>query len=236
MDIRIYRYYRDLIRLRENGNPALLLKVLHPNESFLADPASRLYVRLRLGGIHFPPNVFYKVFTTMAVTDIGSFAPRDYTDPKSEKWYRRVENNGWRAISFIENAAREPDTLKEWHPSKIIRKQLVEKKKKEAKRKWLQHLYALGALEERGTPQSAAEEAELLAWSTNLNFEAYQQSWMFLATTRVHDNISNIDFGTIANNESVGAYKMDENASRISITRELYTAEKIFPREEGLIK
>ena len=149
MNKKIYQYYKNLIRLREQGDPSLLLKVLHPSESFLADPAAKLYVRLRLGGTSFPPLVYYKVFTKMNITDIGSFAPRDYVTKKPEKGYMRWENNGWRPMSFIEPKNREADAPKEWHADKIVRKQINDKKKKEAKRKWMQHLYSMGAAKEK---------------------------------------------------------------------------------------
>jgi hypothetical protein len=77
---RIYAYFRTLILARQNSNPYLLLRLLNPREgaSLAADPASGLYVRFRLGGAVFPPIVYYKTFSSFAVTDIGSFAPRDY--------------------------------------------------------------------------------------------------------------------------------------------------------------
>jgi hypothetical protein len=123
MDMRIFAYYRDLVRQRERGDPAMLLRVLSPHEAFLADPAAGLHVRFRLGGLSFPPTVYYKIFTHRPITDIGSFAPRDYTKSRDEHiknpmtmndlartqqqnpsgtagWYRRWENNGWRPLSF----------------------------------------------------------------------------------------------------------------------------------------
>ncbi len=119
--MRIYFYYRDLIRFRERGDPAVLLKSINPLEANYADAACGLHVRFRLGGARFPPLIYYKVFTHRPVTDMCSFSPKDYIAAAAAKlkpkerhnkpkngvertedmsgWYKRVENNGWRPIS-----------------------------------------------------------------------------------------------------------------------------------------
>jgi hypothetical protein len=53
---------------RERGDPRELLKSINPREAQLADAASGIHVRFRLGGTVFPPLVFYKIFTHIAVT------------------------------------------------------------------------------------------------------------------------------------------------------------------------
>mmetsp|Transcript_42038 Transcript_42038/g.108196 ORF Transcript_42038/g.108196 Transcript_42038/m.108196 type:complete len:86 (+) Transcript_42038:173-430(+) len=58
---RIFRYYRDLIRFREKGEPGQLLRYINPPEAGLVDGASSVHIRFRLGGYKFPPNVYYKV-------------------------------------------------------------------------------------------------------------------------------------------------------------------------------
>ena len=78
------------------------------------------HVRFRLGGVSFPPTIYYKVFCHGSLLDIGSFAPRDYTDGSAKAqiprhslepgeqlpdishngWYRRQENNNWRPMSM----------------------------------------------------------------------------------------------------------------------------------------
>ena len=60
-NIRIFRYYRDLIRFRLVGEPRELLKTINPSESRLFDAAAGVHVRFRLGGVAFPPTMFYKV-------------------------------------------------------------------------------------------------------------------------------------------------------------------------------
>lgn len=121
---RIYCYFRDLIVQRQNSDPVLLLKNLNPREAPLVDQASGLYVRFRLGGMVFPPIIYYKIYTKQAITDINAFAPRDYVKERNRSkgprfrkktkqeeqkfgseeelrayWYKRWENNGWRPIS-----------------------------------------------------------------------------------------------------------------------------------------
>ena len=49
------------------------------------DSASKCHVRFRLGGLKFPPLIYYKVFVHGAVCDINAFAPRDYNQMKKDK-------------------------------------------------------------------------------------------------------------------------------------------------------
>jgi len=77
-NVRIYRYYKDLINFRHKGNPFELLKTINRSEAHLLDPASKCHVRFRLGGLSFPPLIYYKIFVHGAIVDINAFAPRDY--------------------------------------------------------------------------------------------------------------------------------------------------------------
>ncbi|WIA22348.1 hypothetical protein OEZ85_004660 [Tetradesmus obliquus] len=70
---RIFRYYRDLIRFREAGDPRAMLRCINVREAALVDAAAGLVVRFRLGGSSFPPLVFYKIFTYRPVTGTHSF-------------------------------------------------------------------------------------------------------------------------------------------------------------------
>ena len=81
-NIRIYRYYRDLISFRLVGDPATLLKTICPGEAAMMDAAMGLHVRFRLGGATFPPMMYYKMFLHKPLCDIGAFAPRDYTESR----------------------------------------------------------------------------------------------------------------------------------------------------------
>jgi len=84
---------------RRLGAPAdgrLLLRCINPSEAALVqDRASGAVVRFRLGGSVFPPIVYYKVYLRNPVTDLGSFAPRDYTVGKPDQFYMlRRHNDG----------------------------------------------------------------------------------------------------------------------------------------------
>ena len=83
--MRIFKYYKDLINFRAKGNPYELLRCINRGEAHLLDSASRCHVRFRLGGLKFPPLIYYKIFIHGGVVDIGSFAPRDYCKMKKEK-------------------------------------------------------------------------------------------------------------------------------------------------------
>ena len=87
--VRIYRYYRDLIRFRERGDPAVLLRAVNPREANMSDAACGVHVRFRLGGATFPPLIFYKIYTHRPVTDMCAFSPRDYVAAALEKKSRR---------------------------------------------------------------------------------------------------------------------------------------------------
>jgi len=53
---------------RERGDPKELLRSINPGEAHIADAASGIHVRFRLGGTVFPPLVFYKIYTHRPVT------------------------------------------------------------------------------------------------------------------------------------------------------------------------
>mmetsp|Transcript_12375 Transcript_12375/g.22431 ORF Transcript_12375/g.22431 Transcript_12375/m.22431 type:complete len:417 (+) Transcript_12375:1634-2884(+) len=69
----------DLLRFRNEGDPAQLLRSINPAETHLFDKATKISLRFRFGGTCFPPNIYYKIFTYSSLCDVGAFAPRDYT-------------------------------------------------------------------------------------------------------------------------------------------------------------
>jgi len=76
---RIFRYYRDLLSFRSTGDPARMLRAINPCEASLLDASMGAQVRFRLGGLAFPPTIYYKIFTRKPVCDLGAFSPKDYT-------------------------------------------------------------------------------------------------------------------------------------------------------------
>jgi hypothetical protein len=107
-NVRVYKYFRDLVLHKLRGAPADLLRTIIPRESDLLDKASGIHVRFRLGGRTFPPKIYYKIFTHRALCDVNAFAPRNYcqerrveptslhTKPEST---RNGPNNGTKAKS-----------------------------------------------------------------------------------------------------------------------------------------
>ena len=165
-NVRIYRYYKDLINFRHKGNPFELLKTINRSEAHLLDPASKCHVRFRLGGLSFPPLIYYKIFVHGAIVDINAFAPRDYNQMKKEKkkttinitfdkpekdkhegWYERIENNGWRPINdkiltpFDQVEIETSNKPKPFHFDPKKRKALTEREKRLRKIRWLRKLY-----------------------------------------------------------------------------------------------
>ncbi|GAQ80325.1 hypothetical protein KFL_000510260 [Klebsormidium nitens] len=164
---KVYRYFRDLIRFRERGDPALLLRSINPTEARYAEAAAGLHVRFRLGGDTFPPMVFYKIYTHRPVTDVCSFCPRDYaalsqrrgkrqpgtrkqSGGEEEDWYLRWENNGWRPVAERLLQPVDPVTVRTaavrrpFHYSKLKRREDLEQLARRKKLEWFQQMYKSG--------------------------------------------------------------------------------------------
>jgi len=162
----IFGYFKEVISFREQGDAKLLLRSINPKEANLIDRATQIHIRFRLGGEQFPPQIYYKVYTHGNVTDVCSFAPRDYTAhyqpppivlhnkdkpgqmPRLESregWYRRVENNGWRPVSqklFAEPVQQE--RASEWNHVKLERRQEQHMRRKQRKLQWMRRMYSQG--------------------------------------------------------------------------------------------
>lgn len=102
-DKKVFRYYRDLLSFQNQGDPKEMLRSINPGEVALMDKASGAFVRFRLGGLSFPPTIYYKIFTKTAVCDLGAFAPRTYTGsqaPSQEFLHtNEYDQNGREAVS-----------------------------------------------------------------------------------------------------------------------------------------
>lgn len=188
IDLQVFKYYKDLINFRQQGDPRVMLKCTNPKECELLDQASGVHVRFRLGGVRFPPTIYYKIFSHINVTDVCSFAPRDYTKEKelppqlvhhkdmkgfgveqdvdTTDWYKRVENNGWRPVcdrvlkcSNQDPIAHESGQKKiDYKHCKIQRKKDVEVRKKNKKIEWMKKMYAVGMLQANDTEDEEVRE------------------------------------------------------------------------------
>mmetsp|Transcript_1404 Transcript_1404/g.4775 ORF Transcript_1404/g.4775 Transcript_1404/m.4775 type:complete len:333 (-) Transcript_1404:1160-2158(-) len=166
--IRIFRYYRELVKFRERGDPRILLRSINPIEADLADAACGVHVRFRLGGDSFPPLIFYKVFTHRPIADVCAYSPKDYVNSCSPTpgethnhstgsvpidttgWYKRVENNGWRPVT--ERVLLDVDPVTQHtsarriihHYDASVRKSEKIKRKKQRQREWMMKMYEEG--------------------------------------------------------------------------------------------
>jgi transposase len=157
---RIYCALRDLIlQFRGMGDPYLLLRSILPREAMLLDPAMQVHLRFRLGGVKFPPSIYYKIFTHGAVCDLGAFAPRNYAAERlgvprrPEDMYVREENNGWRPLITRLQPGGDPNHHDEierttskkiatnFHYSRVRRRQDVERQRKQRSIAWMRKLY-----------------------------------------------------------------------------------------------
>lgn len=178
-DVKLYRFYRDLVMFHARGNPSHLLRTINPLEAELLDKAAGSFVRFRLGGETFPPNIYYKIFVHHNVVDMCAYSPRDYTamasrwqvardvnnknprvtdDGGKENWYQRWENNGWRPVSirlfgvtYDAVTAETASKRKGFHHSKLQRQRDLERRKKQRKIEWLQKMYREGSLQTRAS-------------------------------------------------------------------------------------
>ncbi len=50
-DVRVYKFYRDLINFKGEGDPKLMLRCINPAEAKLLDRAAGAHVKFRLGGV-----------------------------------------------------------------------------------------------------------------------------------------------------------------------------------------
>jgi hypothetical protein len=181
LDRRVMRYFAELICFREQGSARALLRSINPREAALLDLACGAHVRFRLGGLEWPPRIYYKIYTHAAVTDICAFAPRDYTRAKQlparklnlhpqrgearraaetrEGWYHRIENNGWRPVqaSLLGEDAIARATggkVVPFLPTRTQRREDVLQRRRARKLDWMRRMYA-----DKGGPAAGAAAA-----------------------------------------------------------------------------
>ncbi|KAM7370087.1 hypothetical protein PAMP_011370 [Pampus punctatissimus] len=133
-------------------------------KAVLLDAAAGVFIRFRLGGITFPPNIYYKIFTHRPIADVCASSPKDYTQPGLKKlvawqtnngwplmqedrsgWYQRMENNSWRLFCSKVVPKGEPNEIGadkkiNFHYSRLQRKHDVDKWRKRRKIEWLKHM------------------------------------------------------------------------------------------------
>lgn len=185
IDMQVFRYYRDLINFRRQGNPALMLRCINPAEAKILDAATGTHIKFRLAGEKFPPNIYYKIFTHRPVVDMCANSPKDYTkaaakqptskqihtkdissmgDSERDGWYMRYENNGWRLVSDrLIHAAMDPTTWETskktvtFHHSKLQRKSDLDKRRRQKKIAWMQKMYRQGMLQVKLTDPETSD-------------------------------------------------------------------------------
>ncbi|XP_068565770.1 protein MFI-like isoform X2 [Cebidichthys violaceus] len=177
----VFKYFKELISHCDQRDPRAILKAVNPREAELLDGAAGVFIRFRLGGITFPPNIYYKIFTHRPITDLCASSPRDYTQPGLKKpvprqtnngwplmqedrsgWYQRMENNSWRlfcskAVPMSEPKEIEAKEKVDFHYSRLQRQQDVGKWRKKRKIEWLKQTYNQGRLQTHPVVNSAQE-------------------------------------------------------------------------------
>ncbi|XP_004688823.1 PREDICTED: uncharacterized protein C11orf65 homolog [Condylura cristata] len=172
LNVSVYQHFKSLIDIRRQGEPHQIVRYINPKEAELLDAAAGVQVRFRLGGVNFPPDIYYKIFTHRPIEDLCANSPRDYTklptkytshiennnrhEEDHSGWYHRVENNDWRLVSdnFWRNTEKlvmEVKKESEFHFSKLKRRQDMERKRKIRKMEWMRQMYYSGKLEAKAT-------------------------------------------------------------------------------------
>ncbi|XP_072234393.1 protein MFI [Leuresthes tenuis] len=166
----VFGFAKMLISHCNQMDPQTLLRAVNPREAGLLDAAAGVFIRFRLGGVTFPPNVYYKIFTYRPIVDLCASSPKDYSqlgrkmavDQKTKRgqalkqgdrsgWYHRMENNTWRLFCCKVWSVNEPaeigaDKRMDFHYSRLQRRQDVGKWRKRKKIEWLKQLYNQGRL------------------------------------------------------------------------------------------
>ena len=75
-------------------------------QASLLDAASGTFVRFRLAGEKFPPNIYYKVFTKRPVVDMCANSPKNYAQQKSLKLPAREQNNRTKATEYASQPSK----------------------------------------------------------------------------------------------------------------------------------
>uniref|UniRef100_A0A8D0BW26 Chromosome 11 open reading frame 65 n=1 Tax=Salvator merianae TaxID=96440 RepID=A0A8D0BW26_SALMN len=163
LDKGVFAYYKELIGFKQCGEPSQLMKYINPGEAEFLDAAAGVHIKFRLGGLKFPPSIYYKVFTHRPIVDLCACSPRDYTKLAVKKrqsgeiqkksyedyssWYKRIENNGWRLLSFRFWKGLDSLTVvdnlrvRDSYYCKLHKKQEVERRRKKKKIQWLKKMY-----------------------------------------------------------------------------------------------
>ncbi|KAM5227163.1 protein MFI isoform 4-T4 [Hipposideros larvatus] len=199
--VAVFQNFKSVINIRRQGDPRQIVRYINPKEAELLDAAAGIHVRFRLGGVKFPPEIYYKIFTQRHVEDLCANSPRDYTklaakcashiksDALQEEdhsgWYRRIENNGWRPVSdrfwmSTEDVMVGNKKETKFHFSKLKRRQDMEKKRKTRKIEWMKQMY-IANWKEIATSNSSAN-------CKNFRFEQAQK--------KKYDYTMSVEMGT----------------------------------------
>ena len=129
-------------------------------------------------------------------------------------WYSRIENNAWRPVSDgIWDSKQDYNPLLPstksvlFHHSNLVRRQELEKKKRDKRIKWMKKMYIFcnnfrytqgKAMSENLSPIEEIDEGMkneietdgLIKWTEALDFEKYFDNWTQLATSGSNDHSS----------------------------------------------
>ncbi|XP_017287807.2 protein MFI [Kryptolebias marmoratus] len=165
----VFKYVKELIGRCDDLDPRTVLRDVNPREAELLDAAAGVFVRFRLGGISFPPSIYYKIFTYRPIVDVCASGLRDWRSGALKQedrsgWYQRTENNNWRLFSDKVAYAGEPaevgaDKRMAFHSSRLQRRQEVARWRKRRKIEWMKKMYINGRLRAAPEPRDAVDSS-----------------------------------------------------------------------------
>ncbi|KAJ3309063.1 hypothetical protein HDU76_003741 [Blyttiomyces sp. JEL0837] len=163
--IKIFRFYRDLIKFRERGDPSKLLKFVNPKEAKLIDGAAGIHVRFRLGGV--------AGTSDMKTTD-GDQYQINYGVSETKTMYHL-------GTSIIDDPSQQQQQYQPPISSQAadINTSQFQTEMIESERDLMN---AIRELEEE------LDHEFLMRWSEALNFDNYHRNWMGLSTTGKSDD------------------------------------------------
>ena len=209
LDISLFKKLKKLVMFRNQGDPSTLLKVINPVEAQLLDPAIGAHVRFRLGGLEWPPQIYYKIFLHSPVCDVNSYAPRNYAKKDSQiippinpnelsdyaekfGWYQRIENNGWRPISSLSPTAI--DTITQITSKESKKKSIFKPKPKKKLKKEVAEIKVKRFLQSKKDKLGDLTEVDLnddqlFEWAESLDIQEYLNEWETIGTTGPSSNL-----------------------------------------------
>uniref|UniRef100_UPI00358F0DC3 protein MFI n=1 Tax=Myxine glutinosa TaxID=7769 RepID=UPI00358F0DC3 len=144
---------------------------MESNEANLLDAAAGIYIRFRLGGDSFPPNIFYKLFTHRPIMDLCASSPRvsrqinlgmrksctEHSIPLTDRFWLVQEGREQRMEVMLRPPTCDGTRI---FPHCRLRRYLDRDRCRKKKISWMQKMYMEGTLKAQSENTKAAQLVE----------------------------------------------------------------------------